>query len=122
LRAVFLTALFSIAISSASYADERVAGNWHADLGSGISINMTVKPDGGWSSETVQQKQIVRQMQGTYTQTSSNAETGTLVFTPTQYKVKSGTVQTETDQYELAASGKQLKLTADGDTMVFEKR
>jgi hypothetical protein len=44
------------------------------------------------------------------------------VFTPKKYSAKTGHVQVETDKYELAQDGKQLKLTSDGDTMVFEKR
>ncbi len=83
---------------------------------------MNVSPDGAWSSETFQRNQVVRQMKGTYKQMPSNNGTGTLIFTPTQSAVKSGTVEPETDQYETVANGKQLKLTSDGDTMVFEKR
>ena len=122
MRAIFCAALFSVAMSMAAFADESVSGTWHADLGSGVSINMNVKPDGGWSSQTYQRKQVVRQMQGTYKQEASNAGSGTIIFTPTKYSVKSGTVETETDQYELAEDGKQLKLTSGGDTMVFEKK
>ena len=71
----------------------------------------------------MQRKQVVREMKGTYKQTapSGGTSTGTIVFTPTQSKVKSGTVQVETDQYELAENGKQLKLTSGGDTVVFDK-
>jgi hypothetical protein len=122
LRALLLAALFSVAVNAAAFADESVSGDWHANLGGGVSINMTVAPDGGWSSETLQRNEVVRQMRGTYKQTPSDNGTGTLVFVPTQATVQSGKVQTETDKYELAGDGKQLKLTSDGDTMVFEKR
>lgn len=122
MRALLFATLVSIAISPAAFADESVAGNWHANLGSGVTINMNVTPDGGWDSQTYQKSQVVRQMKGTYKQTPSDNGTGTLVFIPTQANVKSGTVQTETDKYQLAEDGKQLKLTSGGDTMVFEKR
>lgn len=122
MRAFILAALFSIPISTAALADENVAGNWHADLGSGIAINMNVTPDGGWSSETLQKGQVVRKMQGTYKQMPSGHDAGTLVFIPTQATVKSGSVKPETDKYDLADNGKELRLTSGGDTMVFEKR
>jgi hypothetical protein len=61
-------------------------------------------------------------MQGTYKQMASGNGTGTLVFKPTRATVKSGKVTTETDRYELGSDGRELKLTSDGDTMVFEKQ
>ena len=122
LRAFLFAAVVSIAICPAAFADESVSGNWHANLGSGVTINMNVTPDGGWSSQTYQKSQVVRQMQGTYKQMPSENGTGTLVFTPTQASIKGGTVHTETDKYQLAEDGKQLKLTSNGDTMVFEKQ
>ncbi len=109
-------------IVPAALADESVAGSWHANLGSGVTINMNVTPNGGWDSQTYQKARVVREMKGTYKQEVSKDGTGTLVFTPTQASVKSGTVHKETDKYELAEDGKQLKLTSGGDTMVFEKR
>jgi hypothetical protein len=123
MRLPVLATLFSIAISTAALADSSVAGNWHANLDSGVAINMTVSPNGAWSSQTLQHNKVVRQMKGTYTQTPASNDTGTIVFTPTQVSVKNGQpVQTETDQYELANNGRQLKLTSEGDTMVFDKR
>jgi hypothetical protein len=121
-RAFFYLILFTVVINVAAFADESVAGSWRANLGDGVVIDMVVKPDGAWSSEMFHKKQVVKQMRGTYKQTPSSNEAGTIVFVPTKYSVKSGAVKTETDQYELAEGGKQLKLTADGDTMVFEKR
>jgi hypothetical protein len=97
-----------------------VAGNWRADMGDGVIINMNVTPDGSWSSETSQNNSVVRQMKGTYTQKKTNDTSGVLVFKPTQAKTKRGKVSTETDQYEL--NGDQLKLTSGGDTMVFDKQ
>ncbi len=122
MRALLFAALFSTAISAAAFADESVSGDWHADAGSGVTINMTVSADGNWSSETLQKAKVVRQMKGTYKQTPAADGKGTLVFTPTSASVKSGgKAQVETDKYELAQNGKQLKLTSGGDTMVFEK-
>jgi len=122
LRTPVLAALFSITITTAAMADATVAGRWHADLGGGVTIDMQVAPDGGWSSRTLQHDKVVRQMRGTYKQEPTNNEAGTIVFTPTQYSAKEGRVQTETDTYELGENGRQLKLTSEGDTMVFEKR
>lgn len=121
MRALFIAAVFSLAVNAAAIADESVSGDWHANLGGGIAINMNVTPSGEWSSETLQRNEFVRQMRGTYKQLPSNNGTGTLIFTPKQASVESGKVQTETDKYELAKDGKQLKLTSEGDTMVFEK-
>ena len=122
MRGFFYLVLFTLLMNVAAFADESVSGKWRANLGDGVTINMVVKPDGAWSSETYHKKQVVRQMQGTYKQTPTSSEAGTIVFVPTKSHVKTGTVGTETDQYEIAEGGKQLKLTSDGDTMVFEKR
>ncbi|MGD0105137.1 MAG: hypothetical protein ABSC06_14000 [Rhodopila sp.] len=122
MRAIFFAALVSIAVPATVFADESVSGDWHANLGSGVTINMNVTSDGAWSSETLRRNQVVRQMRGTYKQMPSKDGTGTLVFTPTQAAVQSGPVEIETDTYKLAGDGKQLKLTSGGDTMVFEKR
>ena len=122
MRTPVLAALFSIAITTAAMADASVAGDWHASLGGGVTIDMQVAPDGGWSSRTLRQNKVVRQMRGTYKQEPADNGTGTIVFIPTQYSAKKGHVQTETDTYELGENGRQLKLTSDGDTMVFRKR
>jgi hypothetical protein len=122
MRALIMAALFTVASGAAALADDSVAGNWHANLGSRITIDMTVTPDGNWSSETQQKSQVVRQMKGTYKQEPAGPGTGTLVFTPTSSEVKTGTVETEVDKYQLASNGKQLKLTSKGDTMVFVKQ
>lgn len=121
MRALFLAAALTLG-STAAMADASVAGDWKADLGGNVVINMTVSPDGKWSSETIQSNQTVRQMQGTYKQTPAADGTGTLVFTPTRSKVRTGTVKPEVDKYELASDGHEIKLTSNGDTMVFEKQ
>ncbi len=122
MRAFVTAALFAVTLGTAASADETVAGNWNADLGSGITIKMNVSADGSWSSETLQQDKIVRQMKGTYKQMPSKDGAGTLVFMPTQAMVSKGKVKVETDTYELAGDGKLLKLSSEGDTMDFQKQ
>ena len=121
MRALILAAALSVAAGASAFADESIAGKWRANLGSGVTINMNVTPDNGWTSETRQKNELVRRMKGTYKQMPAENGTGTLIFTPTQSDVKTGKVDVETDQYELASNGRQLKLTSNGDTMVFEK-
>src|SRR4051794_25284519 len=121
-RALVLAAVFSLAASVTALADASVAGDWRADLGSDVVITMSVTPDGGWSSQTQQNKSIVRQMKGTYRQTRSGDDRGVLVFTPTQAQVKRGKVATETDHYQLSENGSLLSLTSNGDTMLFKKQ
>ena len=122
MRIPVLATLLSVAISTAALADASVAGRWQANLDKSVAINMTISPNGDWSSETLQHSKVVRKMKGTYSQTPTGGDSGTIVFTPTQVSVKNGEpVQTETDQYELANNGRQLKLTSEGDTMVFTK-
>lgn len=120
MRVLALSAILALATAGFAWADANVAGHWRADMGGNVGIEMHVGPDGQWDSRTTQGKQVVRQMSGTYTQTQSNANSGTLVFKPTQAS-GSGGVQTETDQYALAKNGQELRLTSEGDTMVFHK-
>ncbi|HEY4040918.1 MAG TPA: hypothetical protein VGM32_03635 [Rhodopila sp.] len=122
MRALVIATLFVTASAGAALADSAVVGAWKADLGDNVTINMTVDPNGAWSSETEQHSKAVRQMKGTYTQKQSNDHAGVIVFTPTQATAKSGKVQKETDHYELAKDGNELRLTTGGDTMVFEKQ
>lgn len=122
MRILAYAALFSVVTAGTALADASVAGNWHADLGDNVTVTMNVGPSGDWSSETYQNKAVVREMKGTYTQTKTDEHSGVLVFKPTQANVKRGKVSTETDRYELGQDGNQLKLTSGGDTMVFEKQ
>lgn len=119
MRALVMAAVLTAGISVTAWADQTVAGHWQTKSESGVSIIMNVTPDGGWDSETMQNKKLVRKMEGTYKQAPKSDGTGTLVFTPT--KATGGKSLVETDEYELAQDGKQLKLTSGGDTMVFEK-
>lgn len=122
MRTLVIATLFMITTAGAAFADESVAGNWHANLGQGVTINMSVSPDGNWSSDTYQKNSVVREMRGTYTQTHARNGEGVMVFTPTQASTQGGAAEPETDRYQLAQNGNQLKLTSGGDTMVFEKQ
>ena len=122
-RAIISGILFLLLSSGVAFADASVAGDWHANVGSGVTINMNVTQDGNWSSETSQNNRVVRRMKGTYQQTPTDHNAGTIVFTPTEASVQQGgDAQPETDQYRLAQNGNQLRLTSGGDTMVFQKR
>ena len=123
MRVWIMAALLSLATIASVFADESVAGHWKAALGSGLSINMQIAPDGKWSSETWQNRKLMRQMAGTYTQTPpSGSNPGELVFTPTSESAGSEKAETETDSYTLAKNGQELRLTSGGDTMVFRKQ
>jgi hypothetical protein len=119
LRTFLLASLLSVGLAGTAFADASVAGDWRADLGEGVAINMNVTPDGHWSSETLQNNKVVRQMRGDYRQTRQGNDNGTLVFRPTQSS--KGEAQVETDQYQLSENGSTMRLTAGGDTMVFER-
>jgi hypothetical protein len=121
LRALISAAVLTIMLGSAAMADPSVAGSWHATLGSGVTMTMNVSPDGAWTSETRQNNKVVRQLRGEYKQILGDNDTGTLIFTPTKASAATGDVHTETDHYQLVRHGNQLKLTSDGDTMVFTR-
>jgi hypothetical protein len=61
-------------------------------------------------------------MHGTYKQSQSEHQSGTLVFTPVETSAGTGNAQVETDQYQMADNGQELRLTSGGDTMVFKKQ
>lgn len=120
MRALFLAVAFGMATVGAANADTSVAGTWRANMESGVTINMDVTPDGTWSSETLQHRNTVRRMKGTYTQAPSNDHAGVMVFTPSE--LTSGKALKETDRYQLSKTGNELRLTSGGDTMVFKKQ
>lgn len=123
MRALIMAALLSLATIASAFADESVAGHWKAALGSGVSISMQIAPDGKWSSETWQNRKLVRRMGGSYTQTpASGSNPGELVFTPTSESASNEKAEVETDSYTLAKNGQELRLTSGGDTMVFRKQ
>jgi hypothetical protein len=107
-----------------AFADQSVAGQWKAELGSNVAIVMNVTADGKWESETSQNGSVVAKMTGTYRQTKRSQTSGNLVFTPTQEQTgqQHGAPTVEYDAYQLAESGNVLRLTSSGDTMVFHKQ
>ena len=107
-----------------AFADATVAGRWQADLGSNVKIAMDVSENGSWSSQTMQGDQVVATMSGTYRQTAKSKTSGTLVFTPTkaQTTAKHGAPSVERDSYTVSADGQEMRLTSNGDTMVFHKQ
>ena len=123
MRALILAAAFSLATATVALADESVAGHWKADVGDNVTMDMTVTPNGKWSSETHQGNQTVRRMSGTYTQKQpSGDKPGELVFKPTKAAGGNRRATTERDSYTIANDGQELRLTSGGDTMVFQKQ
>jgi hypothetical protein len=123
MRALIMAAAFSLATATAVLADDSVAGHWRADLGSNVTMDMNVTPDGKWNSETHQGNQMVRRMSGTYTQKQPSGDNpGQLVFKPTGTSGGNRRAVTERDSYTLANNGQELRLTSGGDTMVFQKQ
>jgi len=123
MRALIIAAVFSWATATAALADESVAGHWRADLGSNVTMDMNVTPDGKWNSQTHQGNQTVRRMSGTYTQRPpSGDKPGELAFKPTTASGGNRRATTERDSYTLDNNGQELRLTSGGDTMVFQKQ
>lgn len=127
-RALLLAAVATTLAPTLALADERIAGQWQAEVGKDAFISMAILADGYWTSETVHNKKVVAQMAGTYKQKGVNATSGTLVFTPTPSETKvskeHGAATVETDHYSLQDGGKVLRLTTEGtnDVMVFHKQ
>ena len=124
MRTLLLAAAIA-SIPTIASADESIAGQWRADLGHNVIIAMDVLADGYWTSETVQNKQVVAQLAGTYEQKKQNTDAGTIVFTPTKAKTtpEHGQAGTETDKYNLEQGGKVLRLVSNGtDVMEFRKQ
>jgi hypothetical protein len=125
-RKLFLgIALCALAPVSAM-ADKTVSGQWLADLGHDVKIEMDVLEDGYWTSRTIENDKVVAEMAGSYRQTNSNGRSGTLVFTPVQSKVSKehGAAQVETDQFSIDDGGSVMRLvsSADNSPMVFRKQ
>lgn len=121
MRAILWAALSSMVVITPALADASVAGHWRMNMGSGVAMTMDVTPDGNWSSETRQHNHVVRHLRGTYEQTNAAHDKGTIVFKPSHASARQGSAETETDTYELTRHGKELRLTSEGDTMVFTK-
>lgn len=123
MRALIAAALLSMTLTVSAFADQSVAGHWKSAVGSGVTIDMQITPDGKWSSETAQGNKLVRRMEGTYTQTPpSGNHAGKMVFVPTSASASNEAAETETDRYRLSENGQVLRLTSGGDTMVFRKQ
>ena len=119
MRVAFLVALL-LSAPGIVLADQTIAGNWKPDLGANVEINMKVSADGQWSSVTLQDNTTIAKMDGTYQQTAETPTKRMLVFTPTSGSKENGTPEVEHHTYELT-DAKILKLTSDGDTMVFHR-
>ena len=102
-------------------ADEAISGQWRADQGHGVLINMDVLADGHWFSQTIQGDKVVAELAGTYEQTPKDDASGKIVFTPLKSKVteEHGAAKVETDNYKLMNGGKTLTLTTGKQTMTF---
>ncbi len=107
--------------STLARADEAISGQWEADQGHGVLINMDVLADGHWFSQTIQDKKVVAELAGTYEQTRQNDMAGKIVFTPVNAKTTAahGAATVEVDTYKLTDHGKVLTLTSGTDTMIF---
>jgi len=107
-----------------AHADESIAGQWQADLGHGVIIAMDVLADGHWTSQTVQDDQVVAQLAGTYQQTKKTDKSGQLVFLPVSSKTSGehGPAVTEIDEYTIDNRADVLTLVTGGETMEFHKQ
>ena len=124
MRRLLLTAALAL-YPMLALADEHIAGQWRADLGHGVLINMDVLADGHWASQTVQNDKVVAEMAGTYEQKPGNSTSGSIVFTPVKSKVSQehGAATVETDRYTLESGGNVLRLvTNEKDQMIFRKQ
>jgi hypothetical protein len=120
MRRLLLTAALAI-YPMLALADEHIAGQWRADLGHRVLINMDVLADGHWVSQTIQDDKVVAELAGTYEQAPKNDTSGKIVFTPLKSKVTAehGAAKVEEDTYTLSDDGKTLILTSGKETMRF---
>jgi hypothetical protein len=104
-----------------AWADETISGQWRADMGHGVIINMDVLADGHWFSQTIQDNQVVGEFAGTYQQTPTDATSGKVVFTPLKSKVTAehGAAKVEADTYVISDEGKVATIKSGKETMVF---
>jgi hypothetical protein len=117
-----LLLVIALAISpTLAQADEHIAGQWRADLGHGVLINMDVLADGHWTSETIQDDKVVAEFAGTYKQTPTDDTSGKIVFTPLKSKVtvEHGAAKVEEDTYVITEGGKVATIKSGTETMVF---
>lgn len=119
-RLLFIAAL---TISPAyAHADDHVAGQWQADLGYGVIINMDLLADGHWTSETIQDDKVVAVYAGTYAVTRTDDTHGKIVMRPLKSRVISGhhhEAKVEHDNYVISDDGKVATFTSGKDKLVF---
>ena len=123
-RRVLLAASALALVPLVARADMSIAGQWHADLGHGVFIEMIILGDGHWTSQTVQNNKVVAELAGTYEQNKTSDTTGTLVFKPIKSQSRTtqehGAAQDETDQYKLEGRTLVLNPGSSKDRMVFK--
>jgi len=121
MRRLLLIAALAVTNPMFALADEHVAGQWRADLGHGVIINMDVLADGHWVSETIQDDKVVAELAGTYEQTPTDNKSGKIVFTPLKSKVTAehGAAKVEADTYVITDGGKIVTIYTGSETMVF---
>jgi hypothetical protein len=120
MRRLLLTAALAL-YPMLALANEHIAGQWRADLGHGVLINMDVLADGHWFSQTIQNDKVGAEVAGTCEQTPTHDTSGKIVFTPLKSKVTAehGGAKVEDDTYTLTDEGKTLILTSGKETMRF---
>jgi hypothetical protein len=113
-------------IPAFAMADESIAGQWRTASDHGVIIAMDVLADGYWTSQTIQNDNVVAEMAGSYQQKKTNADSGLLTFTPVKSKTDPahGPAEVEHDQYTLTDHGKTLRLriAKSPTSMVFHKQ
>jgi hypothetical protein len=122
---ILLAAAF-LSLPAGAMADESIAGQWHTTADHGVIIAMDILADGYWTSQTVQNGNVVAEMAGSYEQQATDADSGSLVFTPVKSKTdpSHGPAEVEHDQYRLTDHGKTLRLriVKSPTSMVFYKQ
>jgi hypothetical protein len=120
MRRLLLTAALAL-YPMLALADEHIAGQWRADLGHRVLINMDVLADGHWVSQTIQDDKVVAELAGTYQQAPTDDTSGKIVFTPLKSEVTAehGAAKVEDDTYRLIDNGKTLILTSGKETIRF---
>lgn len=118
-----LLLIAALAISPTfAHADDHVAGQWQADLGHGVIINMDLLADGHWTSETIQDNKVVAEYAGTYEDTRTDDTHGKIVMMPYKSHVISGNhhqAKVEHDNYVISEGGKVATFTSGKDKLIF---
>jgi hypothetical protein len=124
IRVLLVAGLLCVPVSA--MADESIAGQWHTTPDHGVVIAMDILTDGYWTSQTVQNGNVVAQMAGSYEQRKTDTDSGTLVFTPVKSKTdpSHGPAEVEHDSYRLTDHRKtlRLKIANSANSMIFYKQ